>query len=49
MEQTADSDDELKQQLATVTGELQKLGGELSQVRQKAAHQLNGQVHQQLK
>lgn len=49
MEQTADSDDELKQQLAAVTGELQKLGGELSQVRQKAAHQLNGQVHQQLK
>ena len=49
MEQTADSDDELKQQLAAVTGELQKLGGELSQIRQKAAHQLNGQVHQQLK
>ena len=49
MEQTADSDDELKQQLAAVTDELQKLGGELSQVRQKAAHQLNGQVHQQLK
>lgn len=49
MEQTADSDDELKQQLAAVTGELQKLGSELSQVRQKAAHQLNGQVHQQLK
>ena len=49
MEQTADSDDELKQQLAAVTGELQKLGGELSQIRQKAAHQLNSQVHQQLK
>ncbi|MDC2838354.1 DNA repair protein RecN [Limosilactobacillus mucosae] len=49
MEQTADSDDELERQLAEVTKELQKLGSELSQVRQKAAHQLNGQVHQQLK
>lgn len=48
MESAADSNSDLEQRLATAEGELKKLGKQLSQVRQRAAHELAKRVHQQL-
>ncbi|MEE6635618.1 DNA repair protein RecN [Limosilactobacillus pontis] len=48
MESAADSNSDLEQRLATAEGELKELGKQLSQVRQRAAHELAKRVHQQL-
>ena len=48
MESAADSNSDLEQRLTTAEEELKGLGKELSQVRQKAAHELAKRVHQQL-
>lgn len=48
MEAAADSSSDLEERLATAEANLQKTGEELSRVRQRAAHQLAKQVHQQL-
>ena len=48
MESAADSNSDLEQRLAAAEGELKELGKQLSQVRQKAAHELAKRVHQQL-
>ncbi|HJE26599.1 DNA repair protein RecN [Limosilactobacillus pontis] len=48
MESAADSNSDLEQRLVTAEGELKELGKQLSQVRQRAAHELAKRVHQQL-
>lgn len=48
MESTADSNSNLEERLNAAEGELRKIGKQLSQVRQKAAHELAKRVHQQL-
>lgn len=48
MESAADDNSDLEQRLTTAEDSLLKVGQQLSQVRQKAAHQLAKQVHQQL-
>lgn len=48
MESTADSNSNLEERLKAAEEELRKIGKQLSQVRQKAAHELAKRVHQQL-
>ena len=48
MESAADSNSDLEQRLVTAEGELKELGKQLSQVRQRATHELAKRVHQQL-
>ncbi|WP_251546262.1 DNA repair protein RecN [Limosilactobacillus caecicola] len=48
MEGTADADDDLEEQLNSLTAELQSLGQQLRTKRQKAATELEKRVHQEL-
>lgn len=48
MEQTADSDDQLEQQLSQVTSQLADMGAQLRAQRKQAAVQLEKRVHQEL-
>lgn len=48
MESTADSNSNLEERLNAAEKELRRIGKQLSQVRQKAAHELAKRVHQQL-
>ena len=48
MESTADSNSNLEERLANAEKGLRQLGKQLSQVRQRAAHELAKRVHQQL-
>lgn len=48
MESAADSNSDLEARLTAAEGELKDLGKQLSQARQKAAHELAKRVHQQL-
>lgn len=48
MESTADSNSNLEERLNAAEKELHRIGKQLSQVRQKAAHELAKRVHQQL-
>lgn len=49
MEEAADSNNDLEERLAAAEGKVRELGRQLSQIRQKAAHELGKKVDQQLK
>lgn len=49
MEEAADSNSDLEERLGVAEKEIRETGRQLSQVRQKAAHELGKKVHQQLK